>query len=135
MRARRRHTPRAVLSLIIVGLLSFAHVAAQIGVAFAAPVTVECCCGEHAADVDCGCTDCLGAVYRSEVERDRQGDSEDAVRPCGQEGDHVTLSVTPLPWQTVPTARLPEPRASASATPAAEPIPDSAHVRTTAAPS
>ena len=113
--SRRRTLPRAG-SLLLVIALSFAQVAAQLGSALAAPLTVECCCGEHGADIDCGCVDCLGAVYMSELEADQRGGGQPQLRPCGQETDELASSPLPVPW-ALPEAGLPPPDILAIAAP------------------
>lgn len=107
---RRRGIARTAGAAALVAALSFAHIAAQLGAAFAAPPTVECCCGEHDAEVDCGCPDCLGGSYSWENARERRGSSADHIRPCGQERDEVVPNVSASHWDVVPVAAGP-PRA------------------------
>jgi hypothetical protein len=95
-------------SLLLVAALSLAQIASHLGSALAAPITVECCCGEHTADVDCGCPDCLGAVYRSEADADHRGGGQPHLRPCGQETDQLARSPLLVPW-ALPDAAPPPP--------------------------
>lgn len=54
----------------------------------AATAMVECCCGEHAVDDDCGCVDCNGG--------DMTPSENTQVRGCVPQGPVATLMAVPV---------------------------------------
>ena len=96
----------ALFALIAIVLLRGVGSAADAWTANA----VECCCGRHAADHDCGCDQCPSHHHGK-----RHDDQRAHLRACSH---HVTLAtIAPVPSVTAPIAVRPStpPRAIARA--------------------
>lgn len=86
------------------------------GVGFAADAwtanAVECCCGRHAVDHDCGCDQCPSHHHGK-----HHDDHREHLRACAH---HVTLAtVAPAPNVTAPARAIaaPAPQVAATQTP------------------
>lgn len=87
--------------IAIVAILALAAVQLPAVVAAA----VRCCCGEHAAEHDCGCADCPGGDH---ARRGPEGDADGApsVRPCNAPSVdviaanlHLAVAPPPMVWR------------------------------------
>jgi hypothetical protein len=108
----------SVIALLTVAMLVAAPV---VRVAFAGLVwdAIQCCCGVHAGDHDCGCPDCPAGKPDPAQGGDR-GDTTPTVRPCGANAEWVSpATIPPFVAPTAPALIVPARRALA--------IPDADH--------
>jgi hypothetical protein len=91
--------PRRLASVVALVLL-FALPVAQVARGATLPGEVHCCCGDHAADEDCGCPECPSASHAHDEDDGDDHDDEDAppstsFRACGAEGQSYTVGAFP----------------------------------------
>lgn len=83
--------------------------------------TIECCCGEHGADVACGCPDCP-AVHADDDDRGPPADGAPRMEACGPDAK-VTLPPAAPPMLAPPRlAVIPPPARVLRAAPPRGPI-------------
>jgi hypothetical protein len=94
-----------LIALTCIAILVAAPVA---GVAFAGVAwgTIDCCCGEHEADLPCGCPDCPGADHDDDSGPARDGLPH--IERCGANAQWVSpATVPPFVAPTVAALRAP----------------------------
>ncbi len=84
-----------VLALLVALTMLLAPVSRAAAAGFAWG-TIECCCGEHAGDVACGCKDCPSATHDADHDGDGDGDGPadgaPTMQACGPNAQLITFS-------------------------------------------
>jgi hypothetical protein len=101
----------AVIALVAMVLLRGVGFAAEAWTANA----VECCCGRHAVDHDCGCPICPSHHHGA-----RHDDGKSHLRSCAHHVDLAVSTTTPPAMVAPPAIDRPAPRAFA---PLPQPLP------------
>lgn len=104
--------PRWLLALFA-AVLAVGGAPLRAALAQAGDATAHCCCGPHAADVDCGCPNCPASHAPQAADaaaHDDDGPEPDdhdvpRIRACGLTGDLATPIVIDLALAPRPAAR------------------------------
>lgn len=97
-----KHIPRYAIAAVFATMVIVGPIALQFASIFHHVGSVECCCGPHSADDDCGCPDCPANVVTQTTEhtQDHPGESEGSsflprMFPCASMG--LELDVNEIP--------------------------------------